>query len=70
MKNPRNPAPVLPRGRVANWSKEQLDKLSTDDLVALLANAQALKETEVAALCSEILETRPGAARRRKAASA
>jgi hypothetical protein len=67
MKNPRNDAPVLPRGRVANWTKEQLDKLSTADLQALRSNAEGLKETEVAALCTEILATRPGAkARARK----
>jgi hypothetical protein len=54
------PAPrVLPRGRVAKWSREQLDKLSTDDLRALLDNARKLNETEVAALCTEILESRP-----------
>lgn len=59
MKNARNEAPPLPRGRVANWTREQLDKLSTDELRTLLANAQGLKETEVAALCNEILDTRP-----------
>lgn len=59
MKNPRNDAPVLPRGRVANWTREQLDKLSTDELRTLLANAQGLKESEVAALCNEILDSRP-----------
>lgn len=60
MKNSRHDAPVLPRGRVANWTREQLDKLSTDDLRALRANAENLKESEVAALCTDILEHRPG----------
>ncbi len=59
MKNARNDAPVLPRGRVATWTKERLDKLSTDELRTLLANAQRRNETEVAALCNEILDTRP-----------
>ncbi|HYX63929.1 MAG TPA: hypothetical protein VE935_06895 [Burkholderiales bacterium] len=59
MKNPRNDAPLLPRGRIAGWTKERLEKLSTDDLRTLLANAQGRKETEVAALCSEILDARP-----------
>lgn len=59
MKNARNDAPPLPRGRVASWTKERLDKLSTDELRTLLANAQGRKETEVAALCTEILDTRP-----------
>jgi hypothetical protein len=67
MKNHRNDAPVLPRGRVANWSREQLDKLSTDDLRALLVNAEKLKETEVAALCNEILGSRPKRAARKPA---
>ena len=67
MKNPRNDAPVLPRGRVATWTKERLDKLSTDELRTLLANAQGRKETEVAALCNEILESRPRAGRKNPA---
>ncbi len=59
--------PVLPRGRVANWTREQLDKLSSDDLRSLRANAEGRKETEVAALCSEILQGR-GTGRGRKSA--
>ena len=64
MKNARNDAPALPRGRVATWTKEQLDKLSTDELRTLLANAAGRKETEVAALCSEILGSRRKARRK------
>jgi hypothetical protein len=67
MKNSRNDAPVLPRGRVANWSREQLDKLSTAELRSLRDNAKGLKETEVAALCTEILDKRPGVRRRKSA---
>src|SRR2546422_1168139 len=52
-------APVVPRGRVAKWSKEQIDKLTTLELRALLANAERLKETEIAALCKELLDARP-----------
>jgi len=59
VKSSHSDAPVLPRGRVATWTKEQLEKLSTPDLRALLANAEARKETEVAALCTEILDSRP-----------
>ena len=59
MKGSPYSTPVLPRGRVATWTREQLEKLSTDDLRTLLANAQGRKETEVAALCSEILDARP-----------
>jgi hypothetical protein len=67
--NPR----ILPRGRVANWTREQLEKLSIADLRALLDNAERLKETEVAALCSQILDARPHGhtpARKRKVAAA
>jgi hypothetical protein len=52
-------ARILPRGRITKWSKEQLDKLSTLELRALLANAERLKEPEVAALCNELLDSRP-----------
>lgn len=55
----QRPSPMIPRGRVAKWSKEQLDKLSTLELRALLANAERLSEPEVAALCNEILDARP-----------
>ena len=52
-------ARILPRGRIAKWSKEQLDVLSTPELRVLLDNAQRLKEIEIAALCDEILDARP-----------
>jgi len=61
MKNPRHDAPLLPRGRIVNWSREQLDKLSTEDLRSLRANAEIRKETEVEALCDDVLATRPKA---------
>ena len=38
---------------------QRIDKLSTPELRALLVNAERLKETEVAALCTEILDARP-----------
>jgi len=50
---------IVGRGRVAKWSKEQIDRLSTPELRALLANAERLKEPEVAALCNELLDARP-----------
>jgi hypothetical protein len=50
---------IMERGRIAKWSREQLDKLTTPELRALLANAERLKETEVAALCNELLDARP-----------
>lgn len=50
---------LIERGRIATWSRERLDKLTTPELRALLANAQRLKEAEVAALCQELLDARP-----------
>jgi hypothetical protein len=47
------------RGRVAKWSREQVDKLTTPELRTLLENAERLKEPEVAALCNELLDSRP-----------
>jgi hypothetical protein len=59
MINARRDVRILPRGRVAKWSKEQIDKLSTPEVRTLLANAERLLETEVAAICNEILDARP-----------
>ena len=53
------PPPVLPRGRIASWTRQQLEKLKKDELEALLANAVRLQETEVAELCRLILRARP-----------
>jgi hypothetical protein len=50
---------IIERGRVAKWSREQLDKLTTPELRALLVNAERLKEAEVAALCNALLDARP-----------
>ena len=50
---------ILGRGRVAQWSKEKINAFSTPELRQLLANAERLKETEVAALCNELLSERP-----------
>jgi hypothetical protein len=50
---------MLPRGRVAQWSREQLDKLTTIELRALFDNATRLNEAEIATMCDEILSSRP-----------
>ena len=50
---------LVGRGRVAKWSREQIDRLTTPELRALLENAERLKESEVAAVCGEILDARP-----------
>ena len=52
-------APILPAAASATWSREQIDRLSTPDLKALLANAERLQETEVATLCKVVLTARP-----------
>ena len=62
---------IAERGRVAKWTREQIDRLSTPELRALRENAERLKEAEVAALCSELLEARPrGQAPKKRAAKA
>jgi hypothetical protein len=50
---------IMERGRIATWSKERIDKLTTLELRALLVNAERLKEVEVAARCHELLDARP-----------
>jgi hypothetical protein len=47
------------RGRIAKWSKEQINSLSTLEVRQLLANAERLQETEVAAICNALLDERP-----------
>jgi hypothetical protein len=49
----------LPRGRVAKWDREKIETLSTPELRQLMANAEQLKEPEVATLCREVLDVRP-----------
>jgi hypothetical protein len=52
------PPPVLPRGRIAHWTREQLEKFGKDELQALLDNAVRLQEPEVADLCRLVLRAR------------
>ena len=49
----------LSRGRAALWTRDKIDLLSTPEVRNLLANAERLLETEIAALCLEVLGTRP-----------
>ena len=55
----RFPPRALPRGRVAQWSREQLAALTTPELRQLLANAKRLNEDELAATCDQLLGERP-----------
>jgi hypothetical protein len=50
---------ILGRGRAAQWTKEKIDTLTTPDVRNLHANAERLLETEIAALCIEVLGSRP-----------
>ena len=50
---------ILGRGHAAQWTKEKIDSLSTLEVRNLHANAERLLETEIAALCIEVLATRP-----------
>jgi hypothetical protein len=52
----------LTRGRVAQWTKEKIDSLTTPDVRQLRVNAERLNEPEIAALCDQILGERPRSA--------
>jgi hypothetical protein len=52
------PQPLAGRGRITKWTKEKLNTLSKIELTQLLANAERLKEPEVAAFCRELLTER------------
>ena len=53
------PAPNVKRGRVAIWTRERLDSLSTPELRVLHQNAIRLGEVELAETCDSILGGRP-----------
>lgn len=47
------------RGRVELWTREKIESLSTPEVRQLQANALRLSETEIVALCDDVLGTRP-----------
>lgn len=49
------------RGRVAKWTRERISTLTTPELRQLRLNAERLLETEVVAVCTELLDERPRA---------
>lgn len=54
--------------RTAQWTREKIDSLSTPEVKQLRDNAQRLHEPEIAALCEQVLVSRPrGGARKAKA---
>jgi len=50
---------IFQRARVAMWTKEKISSLTTPEVRQLHANAERLQETEIAALCDEVLDARP-----------
>lgn len=53
----------LNRPRVALWTQERIESLSTPEVRQLKANAERLAEPEIASLCSAVLAARPRATR-------
>lgn len=46
-------------GRTAVWTKERIDALTSAEIRQLRDNAERLSETDIVALCDEILKARP-----------
>lgn len=46
-------------GRSAVWTKERIDALTSAEVRQLRDNAERLSETDIVALCDEILKARP-----------
>lgn len=55
-------------GRSAAWTRERIEALSTAEVRQLRDNAQRLGESDIVALCDDVLKARPKTAA--KAASA
>jgi hypothetical protein len=51
--------------RTAQWTREKIDSLSTAEVRQLRDNAQRLHEAEIAALCEQVLSSRPRTAVRK-----
>jgi hypothetical protein len=49
----------LNRPRVAQWTRDRIESLSTLEVRQLLENALRLAEPEIAALCGAVLDARP-----------
>jgi hypothetical protein len=49
----------LNRPRVALWTRDRIESLSTLEVRQLLENALRLAEPEIAALCGAVLDARP-----------
>ena len=45
--------------RVALWTREKIDSLTTPEVKSLRENANRLNESEIAVICDQVLGTRP-----------
>jgi len=54
--------------RSLQWTREKIDSLSTAEVRQLRDNAERLHEAEIAALCEQVLGSRPRGGARKKAA--
>ena len=68
---------IQQRARVALWTLEKIDSLTTPEIRQLRANADRLQEDDISALCAQVLAGRPrglaaarAPARKKKAAAA
>jgi hypothetical protein len=46
------------RTRTVSWTKDRIDALTTPEVRQLRANAERLREPEIAVLCDEVLGAR------------
>jgi hypothetical protein len=61
---------VFGSGRAVRWTKDRINLLTTAEVRQLRANAERLRNAEVAALCDQVLGERPrGGARQPKQAA-
>jgi hypothetical protein len=56
--------------RAAQWTREKIDSLSTAEVRQLRDNAERLHEAEIAALCEQVLVSRPRRGAKSKAKKA
>jgi hypothetical protein len=46
-------------GRTAVWTKDRIEALTTAEIRQLRDNAERLSETDIVAMCDEVLKARP-----------
>jgi hypothetical protein len=50
-------------GRTAAWTRDRIEGLTTAEVRQLRDNAQRLSESEIVALCDEVISARPKTAK-------